>query len=229
MGINPPPFELFPDEAPDSDNLIGFDGVVGSSTMTYSNGGTLETSGNSWTLTAGTTGNHGNIRSFDSALLNDETYWVSWLGSYSLNGNRARTHLLSGGSSVLEVNLDSGNVDIGGEDTGVAITADQTYLFVMELQLDSAGTDSVTYWLSPEVGGASPTNALATNTITGIELGTPDAWDTNITRGGPTLWDEFRLGDTFEDVTPIPEPSVAALVCGAFGLALVLSRRRRCS
>ncbi len=87
---------------------------------------------------------------------------------------------------------------------------------------NSAG--SVTVWLNPSLGEVPNVGGVTRSVTTSTS-----AWSALYVRGGST-WqgqvDEVRIGTSFYDVVPVPEPTSALLaVCGAIGLLLM--RRRR--
>jgi len=109
-----------------------------------------------------------------------------------------------------------------------------TQFVVVKYQFGAAATvdDSVTIWINPSsstFGGADPAGGI-TNTA-GADI-TADLIRSFLLRQGNTtatqtpavIADELRIGTTFADVTPVPEPSVIGLSALA-GVGLL--RRRR--
>jgi hypothetical protein len=101
----------------------------------------------------------------------------------------------------------------------------QTVFLVVKAQF-AAGNDQFTLYVNPTPGGPEPATGLVKNnsdigTVAGVTLYSTGAFSI----------DEFRLGDTFADVTPIvPEPSFLAMAFAAvWALLPVRSRvlRRR--
>ena len=88
-----------------------------------------------------------------------------------------------------------------------------------------AVTDTISLYVNPALGGgppASPTVSLAVPhaaTLSQFDV------DYGSLSGGSTMFDEIRLGQTFADVTPVPEPS-SLLLAGLAALGLHLKRRR---
>ena len=114
----------------------------------------------------------------------------------------------------------------------------QTYFFVVKVEDDvdsnNLPSDQVTLWINPLLSSeaANPTPLLQTlvgfNGIfpgnTGIDrlslIGNPE-------NPGSTFFDEFRVGNSWDSVTPIPEPGTTVLLCGILVLGLVAFRRYR--
>lgn len=105
---------------------------------------------------------------------------------------------------------------------GATYAALGTDTFLVTYRFTSGSAGEV--WVNPAIGGAAPLAGTGTSLTEGGNL-------TSITslvltyRGHDKIFDELRIGDTFADVTPVPEPGPAALA----GLALlaVLGMRRR--
>ena len=94
------------------------------------------------------------------------------------------------------------------------IASAATFL-VYKLNLD---TDQFSVFVNPAVGVVEPTPTLTWTS-------TADLGSIGINSDPGVLFDEFRLGTTFADVTPVPEPgSIALLVCGLGAIAI--GRRR---
>jgi hypothetical protein len=88
----------------------------------------------------------------------------------------------------------------------------------------ASGNDTANFWVDPDLNseptiGSADATLTAAITFDGIRLltGSGDNYRLNV--------DEIRIGDSYSDVTVIPEPSAAALLlaCGS----LLLLRRRR--
>lgn len=112
----------------------------------------------------------------------------------------------------------------------VALTDGITYFLLGRVQQDAGvgGEDILDIWVNPDLDSAP---------IAGGDLTVEKGYDITIvsrvqtqSRNTDSLhFDELRIGDSFDDVTPstaIPEPSVYAYVA-SLGIAVVLIRRRR--
>ena len=103
----------------------------------------------------------------------------------------------------------------------LGVAADSNvHLFVARFVLGAtAGSDSVTVWLDPTLGGGTPTGGV---TFSGTDI----AFDRLVFSdyaSNSSAWDEVRWGTDFDSVT-VPEPASALM--GAFGLIALLRRRR---
>jgi hypothetical protein len=100
----------------------------------------------------------------------------------------------------------------------------QTVFLVVKAQF-TGGNDQFTLYINPAPGGPEPATGLVKNssdigTVAGVTLYSTGAFS----------MDEFRLGETFADVTPIvPEPSFLAMALTVFPALLPwrLHRLRR--
>jgi hypothetical protein len=102
-----------------------------------------------------------------------------------------------------------------------APVVDQTVFLVVKAEF-AAGNDQFTLYLNPTPGGPEPATGLVKS---GSDIGTV-AGVTIYSTGAFSL-DEFRLGDTFADVTPaVPEPSSLAVAFAAITALPLLLRRR---
>jgi hypothetical protein len=102
--------------------------------------------------------------------------------------------------------------------TTVATVVGQTVFLVLKAQFTS-GNDQFTLYVNPVPGAPEPATSIAKNnsnvgTVSGLTIYSTGAFSV----------DEFRLGDTFADVTPVPEPASAVIVLWA---VLVWARRTR--
>jgi hypothetical protein len=105
-------------------------------------------------------------------------------------------------------------------------------LVLLRLDFDNTtAADTIYAWFNPTIGGVDPSTstAISTNNIdaSGINairfaVGNANASGTNAVM----MVDEVRLGTTFADVTPVPEPMTFALA-GLGGLMLLALRRRK--
>jgi hypothetical protein len=107
-----------------------------------------------------------------------------------------------------------------------------TMLVVLRLDVDNtAAADTVFAWFNPTIGGLDPSTAIATTTniinLSAINAFRIAAGNANASGTNAVMAiDEFRLGYTFADVTPVPEPVTFALA-GLGGLMFLALRRRK--
>jgi hypothetical protein len=103
--------------------------------------------------------------------------------------------------------------------SNVTPTANQTALLVLKAQF-TATNDLFTLYVNPTPGAAEPSSGLLKNDA---NLGVVNGL--TIYSTGAFSIDEIRMGDTFADVTPVPEPGAMALACVL--TCLLLGRRGR--
>ena len=110
----------------------------------------------------------------------------------------------------------------------VTAVPNQTVFAVMKLRYSSAANDdAVSLWVNPSDLGseAGSTNFV---TISGFDFWHNSAMNISLASWSATSgsWDEMRVGTTWADVTPVPEPSTLALL-GLTGIAAIGYRIRR--
>lgn len=158
------------------------------------------------------------------------TYWLSFIVDLeTATTGGVGISLFNGGSENSFYGVAAGNTWGNGGGSGqfatTATTAAPTFL-TFRLNMD-AGISHM--WINATPGAIDPTNATAANGVGGTAF-TAFAFDRIRTGvffgGGNGAFDEIRLGTTFGDVAPIPEPSTYALLAIGLG-ALVFLRRRR--
>jgi len=117
-----------------------------------------------------------------------------------------------------------------------ALSVNATNLIVLKYQyVEGSDNDIMSLWINPPAssfGGTEPTPTLSTSSgsdDTGISIICLTLrTSASLNGGGTYAIDEFRLGKTWADVTPvIPEPAAVALsMLGGFGLLLLRLRRK---
>ena len=125
-------------------------------------------------------------------------------------------------------NYDGGNVQNApaglASGSGLAIARDgATHMFVLHAQWGADGVTNDT--LTLYTPGTDLVLGSAISTYEGIV--SQDSFDTLFFSADQSagVLDEIRVGATYADVSPVPEPSTTALI-GLGGLALILRRRR---
>jgi hypothetical protein len=102
----------------------------------------------------------------------------------------------------------------------VAPVVGETVFLVLKAEF-AAGNDQFTLYVNPIPGAPEPSSGVVKNnsdvgTVAGLTMYSTGAFSV----------DEFRLGETFADVTPIPEPASWSLA--VLGGIFLLRRRPRC-
>ncbi len=189
--------------------------------LTYSS---LEVSGNK--AVAGGS-DSGVFRYMNQGTLGDGTvtYWLSFLAQSSASGTSYGGLSLYTESSDERFfigqrnNQSSFGIERNGGPSGNSSTASSSLsLLVIRLDFTPSG-ESARLWINPALD-STPTDDSAAVTLTGLSDFTFNT--VRIQSGSSTQFsvDELRFGNTFADVTPVPEPTTVAL--GIFGsLALV--------
>jgi len=120
-------------------------------------------------------------------------------------------------------------------DTTVRAVGD-TFLIVASYNLVSGpiNNDTASLWINPTIQSTAP-SPLLTTPVSGInddviEFGTvalrPQGGAGSTQIPGSLIFDEVRVGNTWESVTPIPEPSTLGLLAASMILGLALRRHR---
>ncbi|HEY5297830.1 MAG TPA: PEP-CTERM sorting domain-containing protein [Verrucomicrobiae bacterium] len=133
------------------------------------------------------------------------------------SGDAIDAYYYSSGKIELRANAQSATAG-----TGTALTLGTTYFIVEELDLDA---HTASLWIDPTPGAAAPT---ATASLSGVTATAVDNVGFKAQSGsGDYLVDNLRIGTTWADVTPIPEPATFALAgLGLLGLAGYRRMRR---
>lgn len=170
--------------------------------------------------------------------------WASTLIRRDGNGNLSFG--FSGGTNTswqqaqagdLRVSSNSGGAWTLGDGSASSVTSvspvnGTTQLLV--LRFDMNGTNSTAHlWVNPAqnlLGGADPDTSTAQASLLGLDAAAIEFRNVAIYLGSGTNQgsaDEIRIGQTFADVTPIPEPGVFAALFGLAVVGLAILRRRK--
>lgn len=172
------------------------------------------------------------ITSWDNARIFFHSSSTPWQpdGAAANNGLQLR---INGGASNWGISKGRDGSTI---DTGVAMNIGTVYLFVAKFELSlTAGLNNAYVWLfenpaSVTLAGPDLLTSTANASLTGL-----NSTDLRFKSIGLYLdnttdrvsLDEIRLGTSFADVTPIPEPSALALLLGGLALSTVVFRARK--
>lgn len=157
--------------------------------------------------------------------------FASLTADSSASANGSVMGIFVNSSSQLQIGKNSSSAPAAG--TTAALTLGTVNLVVARYTWNAAaGDDEFALWLNPSsLGGSAPTADISTTT--GTDFADLD-WFYLIQRNNASiassvlLLDELRIGTSWADVTPVPEPSVFALTgLGAFGLLAWFRRLRR--
>jgi len=190
--------------------------------------GTLTTSGNQGNVDTGR-----NFRGLDTAYGETGTVYLSFLQQYSATGAFYAFELHDGGDAdgvrTLAIGAGASGNPYGAfsDVNGGSFTAfgsdpvGSANLIVLKFTFGAGATDVVDIFLNPDPAAAEPaaTVTLAAGNYAFDRLGFAQF----VSRTQSI--DEIRLGDTFADVTPVPEPT--SLVLLGLGGVMMLRRRRR--
>ncbi|WP_193214046.1 PEP-CTERM sorting domain-containing protein [Luteolibacter marinus] len=110
-------------------------------------------------------------------------------------------------------------IDVAGDQTvsTIPVVTGQTYTLIGMLDFDN---DLLGLWVDPD-GSDTVTSHDVSAAYTGGN------WSSalRLASGHESTWDDLRVGTTFADVAPVPEPSTGLLGLAAAGL--LFTRRRR--
>lgn len=178
--------------------------------------------------------NTGAFRTINPIDTNSGEIWVSFLES--TNGtlpNYAGLSFFSGSTEELFLGKPSNTPNygfavsgvVGGDNNSATAPASASTAFLLYRISFSAAGEAVHFFANsvPGVQPATPTVSFSVpegsfaSTFTNIRLQSGDQ---------PTNFDEIRIGTTYADVTPVPEPTAFAAI-GAGALALLRRRRRQ--
>lgn len=191
--------------------------------------GSLLTSGDS--VTTSITTQNTRTASSSAAPSGTTDYWASFLINTTATASGQYAGFSIGSVFIGKSSGTGGNWgmdNVGGSnsaDSGVAVGSGTTTLLVAHLT--STGTS---LYVNPTPGGAPPiTPNVTSSALTSVDLN--GALVQLFNGGGSTpisAFDEFRVGDSFIAVTPVPEPVTTGLLAAAgLGLTGAVRRRRR--
>jgi hypothetical protein len=203
------------------------------------------------TLGFGTTGNHvfidtggENDRNLASSLGTPGTtdYFSFTLMPDSAIDPNTSAGLILGGSTTrvffgkpsVGANTDY-TIEIAGganqQDSGVPAVQDVPVFLVVQAEFESGDGTILDLYVNPTPGAPQP--AVANATLSDVDIGSLTYLGVNsfgpvstpLVTGMDSSLGEIRIGTTFADVTPVPEPSAISLL--AIGVAALCRRRSR--
>jgi hypothetical protein len=115
-------------------------------------------------------------------------------------------------------------LEVSGTSSATTTTAvvGQTNLFVLRFDF-TEGVDPVRLYINPQPGAPEP----AVANVSQINLDVDAINLIDLTGSGANSIDEIRIGTTYADVTPLPEPSTVNTAIVAMSLSLCGLRRTR--
>ena len=125
--------------------------------------------------------------------------------------------LYNGASSVFRIGKDweAGN-SYGGYPDG------NVHFYVLKLAYDTTGSVAQTLFVDPSLAAEPSTGGIDLGTTTAFKF---DSYKLYVEYSKPMVFDELRVGLSYSDVTPVPEPVMVSLV--ALSGLFLASRRRR--
>jgi hypothetical protein len=111
---------------------------------------------------------------------------------------------------------------------GTPAVGTSTVLIAARVQMNNAGSETVTVFVNPSPAalGNNASTPTTPNLTYSAEFNTPsNVFSLQYGNGGGYLIDELRVGGTWADVTPVPEP-MSLFAAAALGAGLLRLRRR---
>lgn len=172
-----------------------------------------------------------NTRPFSATNVTSTTFF-SFLLNFTTFDNTMIVGLANAGGSVVSgINVVSAGElfarsNVLNSDSSIALTLNTTYLVVGQADVTAGSNVNVSIWLNPNLTSPGAADLTAPGSSTGIGMA---QWYSFQTASTPEYsFDEFRVGTTWEDVTPVPEPStIWAILLGLTFLVVARSRSRK--
>lgn len=144
----------------------------------------------------------------------------------NMSGSGNGLGVLSTGTTAKAAAWSGGGQQSSASGGGHTITLGQSIFLVGKIEWGAtAGDDETITLYSPSTSDLGTLGTGFSATMAGVDQTAFDTVSfTQRNSGGTQIYDEIRFGATFEDVAPVPEPSIAIL--GGLGLFGLLRRRR---
>jgi hypothetical protein len=211
-----------------SGNKVSFGGTAAyyanlSSLITVGANSTYDLWGSFSMTVSGSTGDAG-LSIFHGANPTASTAALATFGLVN-NGN---VRLIGGRS--MEAN---GNVGLGTASNDFPVNVQNFYVFKITINTNAGQVETASLWLNPTLSAGMTEASLGAAAIANVNL--TNTGNSGIgaiglysTGGNTPIFDEIRLGTSFDSVVSvIPEPSAFAAIAGLAGLVLAATRRRR--
>lgn len=224
-----------------------FFNTIDSGSLSYTDNGaaSLITSGNSATISSANTTSPNFERDLSSTLTptDGSSLWISFLGRGSGGSSMGFTLVDGSTDLILFGNSQTNNVwgirqisgGSGFNSTGVTMTDSvgtlgDTFMVVAKISFKS-GADTVELFINPEsLGGAEPTSGTSLGYATQELVNIASVSSVRVqvsTVQQKFSFDEIRIGNSYADVTPVPESSSTALLFASLVGLWILSKRFR--
>ena len=196
------------------------------------------------TLTAGVLG---------TGATADDTIWVSFIGQRTgansvrlfrvgfyeaSTANDPKFLVGEGNNDAADIwNMRFTGADLTGANpitSAVPITTQSLLLMKIDYNSAGLGLDDISMWINPDLSLGEPTNVSPS--FVGSSIGEFDLAFSVVSMRAGTLsggnegqgfYDEIRIGTTFADVTPVPEPGALALIMLGVSSVFVMARRKQ--
>jgi len=155
-------------------------------------------------------------------ILNVGIPGIEWMGNAPRTGEQANWWVRANWDNV--DNPFTATMLNQGQFSNVPIVPGEEVLIVVHMDLTADGTDTITFYFNPEIGGNEPVAASGSYMVfDDFTWGSKFSIEAlSISSNSPNfLFGDIRFGDTFASVTPIPQPCECDVVCDICGDCVV--------